>query len=81
VVCTPGRLIDVLTTSNGKITNVKRVTFVVIDEADRMFDLGFAPQIQKVLDSIRPDRQTVMFSATFPRNVENLAKKILHNPV
>ena len=43
VVGTPGRLIDVLTTSNGKITNLRRVTMVVIDEADRMFDLGFEP--------------------------------------
>ena len=43
VVCTPGRMIDVLTTSSGKITNLKRVTYVVIDEADRMFDLGFEP--------------------------------------
>lgn len=43
VVCTPGRMIDVLTTSNGKITNLRRVTYVVIDEADRMFDLGFEP--------------------------------------
>lgn len=43
VICTPGRMIDVLTTSNGKITNLRRVTYVVIDEADRMFDYGFEP--------------------------------------
>ena len=43
VVCTPGRMIDVLTTSNGKVTNLRRVTFVVIDEGDRMFDFGFEP--------------------------------------
>ncbi len=43
VIGTPGRLIDVLTTSNGKITNLKRVTYVVIDEADRMLDQGFEP--------------------------------------
>ena len=41
VVCTPGRMIEVLVKSNGKITNLERVTFVVLDEADRMFDLGF----------------------------------------
>lgn len=81
VVCTPGRMIDILSLSNGKITNLKRVTFVVLDEADRMFDLGFEPQISKILNNIRPDRQTVMLSATFPRNVENLAKKILNRPV
>jgi ATP-dependent RNA helicase DDX46/PRP5 len=43
VVCTPGRMIDVLTTSGGKITNLKRVSYVVLDEADRMLDMGFEP--------------------------------------
>jgi ATP-dependent RNA helicase DDX46/PRP5 len=81
VICTPGRMIDVLTTSNGKITNLRRVTYVVLDEADRMFDLGFEPQISRILTNVRPDRQTVMFSATFPRNVETLAKKILAKPI
>ena len=70
-------MIDVLTKSNGKVTNLRRVTYVVLDEADRMFDLGFEPQISKILANVRPDRQTVLFSATFPRNVETLAKKIL----
>ena len=56
VVCTPGRMIDVLTTSSGKITNLKRVTYVVIDEADRMFDMGFEPQIAKIFQNIRPDK-------------------------
>lgn len=46
-----------------------------------MFDLGFEPQISRILANIRPDRQTVMFSATFPRQIETLAKKILSNPV
>lgn len=44
VVATPGRLIDLLVTSGGKITNVRRVTYLVLDEADRMFDMGFEPQ-------------------------------------
>ena len=74
-------MIDVLCTSNGKITNLKRVTYVVLDEADRMFDMGFEPQIAKIMGNIRPERQTVMFSATFPKNVENLAKKILRDPI
>jgi ATP-dependent RNA helicase DDX46/PRP5 len=81
VICTPGRMIDVLCLSNGKITNLQRVTYIVIDEADRMFDLGFEPQIARILANIRPDRQTVMFSATFPKQIESLAKKILINPV
>jgi len=69
VVCTPGRLIDVMATSNGKITNCRRVTYLVMDEADRMFDMGFEPQIARIISLTRPDRQTVMFSATFPRSV------------
>lgn len=43
VVCTPGRMIEMLGTNNGKLTNLRRVTFLVLDEADRMFDLGFEP--------------------------------------
>lgn len=81
VVSTPGRLIDILTTSNGKITNLRRVTFIVLDEADRMFDLGFEPQINRIIGNVRPSRQTVLFSATFPRNVEALAKRILSKPL
>jgi ATP-dependent RNA helicase DDX46/PRP5 len=81
VVCTPGRMIDVLCMSNGKITNLRRVTYVVIDEADRMLDLGFEPQIARIMENIRPDRQAVMFSATFPRQIENIAKHILNLPL
>jgi ATP-dependent RNA helicase DDX46/PRP5 len=46
-----------------------------------MFDMGFEPQIARILANIRPDRQTVMFSATFPKQIENLAKKILNKPI
>ncbi|KAL6856881.1 hypothetical protein ACP4OV_018263 [Aristida adscensionis] len=81
VVCTPGRMIDILCTSNGKITNLKRVTFLVMDEADRMFDMGFEPQITRIVQNTRPDRQTVLFSATFPRQVEMLARKVLTKPI
>ncbi|KAK9747809.1 hypothetical protein RND81_02G015500 [Saponaria officinalis] len=81
VVCTPGRMIDILCTSSGKITNLRRVTYLVMDEADRMFDMGFEPQITRIVQNIRPDRQTVLFSATFPRQVEILAKKVLNKPV
>ena len=73
VVCTPGRMIDILVTSNGKVTNLRRVTYLVMDEADRMFDMGFEPQVTRISSNIRPDRQTVMFSATFPRSVGPLA--------
>ncbi|CAA7020075.1 unnamed protein product [Microthlaspi erraticum] len=81
VVCTPGRMIDILCTSAGKITNLRRVTFLVMDEADRMFDMGFEPQITRIIQNIRPGRQTVLFSATFPRQVETLARKVLNKPV
>jgi ATP-dependent RNA helicase DDX46/PRP5 len=54
VVCTPGRMRDVL--SNGKITNLRRVSYVVLDEADRMLDMGFEPQIKVILQNCRPDR-------------------------
>jgi ATP-dependent RNA helicase DDX46/PRP5 len=81
VVATPGRLIDILTMQSGKILSLRRVTYVVLDEADRMYDMGFAPQIGAVLAAIRPDRQTVLFSATFPKAIENLARKTLKYPV
>ena len=81
VVCTPGRMIDILASGAGKITNLHRVTYLVMDEADRMFDMGFEPQIMRIVNNIRPDRQTVLFSATFPRSVELLARKVLTNPV
>jgi ATP-dependent RNA helicase DDX46/PRP5 len=81
VVCTPGRMIDLLAANSGRVTNLKRVTYVVLDEADRMFDMGFEPQVMKILANIRPDRQTVLFSATFPRQMEALARKTLNKPI
>ncbi|XP_057475276.1 DEAD-box ATP-dependent RNA helicase 42-like [Actinidia eriantha] len=81
VVCTPGRMIDILCTSGGKITNLRRITYMVMDEADRMFDMGFEPQITRIVQNTQPDRQTVLFSATFPRQVEILARKVLNKPV
>jgi ATP-dependent RNA helicase DDX46/PRP5 len=81
VVCTPGRMIDLLAANSGRVTNLKRITYVVLDEADRMFDMGFEPQVMKILSNIRPDRQTVLFSATFPRQMEALARKTLTKPV
>jgi ATP-dependent RNA helicase DDX46/PRP5 len=81
VVCTPGRMIDILATGAGRITNLRRVTYLVLDEADRMFDMGFEPQIMRMVNNVRPDRQTVLFSATFPRSVEAAARQILRNPV
>eukprot|EP00117_Sycon_ciliatum_P002512 scpid20966/ scgid7707/ Probable ATP-dependent RNA helicase DDX46; DEAD box protein 46 len=81
IICTPGRMIDMLAANNGRVTNLRRVTYLVLDEADRMFDMGFEPQVMKIIDNTRPDRQTVMFSATFPRQMEALARRILKRPV
>ncbi|EOD49085.1 putative ATP-dependent RNA helicase dbp2 protein [Neofusicoccum parvum] len=69
-IATPGRLIDML--ESGK-TNLRRVTYLVLDEADRMLDMGFEPQIRKIIGQIRPDRQTCMWSATWPKEVRQLA--------
>ena len=69
-IATPGRLIDML---EGGKTNLRRVTYLVLDEADRMLDMGFEPQIRKIIGQIRPDRQTCMWSATWPKEVRQLA--------
>uniref|UniRef100_A0A8D0GFC1 Probable ATP-dependent RNA helicase DDX5 n=1 Tax=Sphenodon punctatus TaxID=8508 RepID=A0A8D0GFC1_SPHPU len=73
-IATPGRLIDFLEV--GK-TNLRRCTYLVLDEADRMLDMGFEPQIRKIVDQIRPDRQTLMWSATWPKEVRQLAEDFL----
>ncbi|KAL6583749.1 Envelope glycoprotein gp160 [Orobanche minor] len=77
VIATPGRLIDML---EAQHTNLRRVTYLVLDEADRMLDMGFEPQIRKIISQIRPDRQTLYWSATWPREVETLARQFLRNP-
>lgn len=81
VVCTPGRMIDVLTLNRGRVTNLRRVTYLVIDEADRMFDLGFEPQINRIIDNVRPVRQSCLYTVTFPMNVQGMARRILKKPV
>lgn len=78
IICTPGRLNDLI---EAKVINVSSVTYLVLDEADRMLDMGFEPQIRKVLIDIRPDRQTVMTSATWPPGVRNLAQSYMSNPI
>lgn len=74
VIATPGRLIDFL---ERGITNLKRCTYLVLDEADRMLDMGFEPQIRKIIEQIRPDRQVLMWSATWPKEVQSLAEDFL----
>ncbi|XP_063623317.1 ATP-dependent RNA helicase p62-like [Cydia splendana] len=74
VIATPGRLIDFLEKGT---TNLQRCTYLVLDEADRMLDMGFEPQIRKIIEQIRPDRQTLMWSATWPKEVKKLAEDYL----
>jgi len=73
VIATPGRLIDFLESGD---TNLKRVTYLVLDEADRMLDMGFEPQVRKICTQCRPDRQTLMWSATWPHEVQRLARDL-----
>ncbi|KAK4099777.1 P-loop containing nucleoside triphosphate hydrolase protein [Parathielavia hyrcaniae] len=81
IVATPGRMIDLLAANSGRVTNLKRATYLVLDEADRMFDMGFEPQVMKIFNNVRPDRQTILFSATMPRIIDALTKKVLRDPV
>ncbi|EFA12740.2 uncharacterized protein LOC103312134 isoform X2 [Tribolium castaneum] len=74
VIATPGRLIDFLEKGT---TNLQRCTYLVLDEADRMLDMGFEPQIRKIIQQIRPDRQVLMWSATWPKQVQALAEEFL----
>eukprot|EP01017_Pseudomicrothorax_dubius_P025708 TRINITY_DN2807_c0_g1_i11.p1 TRINITY_DN2807_c0_g1~~TRINITY_DN2807_c0_g1_i11.p1 ORF type:complete len:522 (-),score=122.82 TRINITY_DN2807_c0_g1_i11:842-2323(-) len=73
VIATPGRLIDLM---ECRATNLRRVTYLVLDEADRMLDMGFEDQIREIGSKIRSDRQTLMWSATWPPNVKNLAREL-----
>lgn len=81
LVATPGRLIDLLTLNTGRLLNTRRITFVIMDEADRLFDMGFEPQITQIMKTIRPDKQCVLFSATFPNKLRNFAMRVLHRPL
>ena len=72
-IATPGRLIDFIESGT---TNLRRVTYLVLDEADRMLDMGFEPQVRKIVADIRPDRQTLMWSATWPKEIQSLARDL-----
>ncbi|KAK4472784.1 hypothetical protein MN116_004003 [Schistosoma mekongi] len=76
VIATPGRLLDFL---ESRHTNLRRCTYLVLDEADRMLDMGFEPSIRRVVSQVRPDRQTLMWSATWPREVKALAEDFLYD--
>ncbi|KAJ3433947.1 atp-dependent RNA helicase ddx5-related [Anaeramoeba flamelloides] len=78
IVATPGRLIDLIEANE---TNMNRVTYLVLDEADRMLDMGFEPQIRSIVEKIREDRQTLLWSATWPKEVRKLASELTNNSV
>ena len=74
---TPGRLIDIFTMKNAP--TLRRVTYLALDEADRMLDMGFERAVRSISQAIRPDRQCVMFSATMPARVKRLVRDVLSN--
>jgi ATP-dependent RNA helicase RhlE len=78
LVATPGRLLDLQ--SQG-VLSLGKIEFLVLDEADRMLDMGFLRDIKKILDLVPKERQTLLFSATFSREIKSFASSILRNPV
>ena len=77
IVACPGRLLDHLHNQQVKLD---KIDILVLDEADRMLDMGFLPDIKRILRRLPKKRQTMLFSATFPREIEDLARQTLHNP-
>lgn len=78
IIATPGRLISHLSLGN---VDLSKVSFFVLDEADRMLDMGFSDDIMQIVKYLPKERQTIMFSATMPRKIQDLARTILHDPV
>lgn len=77
-VACPGRLLDLM---GQKVVNLSRIEILVIDEADRMFDMGFLPDIRRILAALPNQRQTLLFSATMPDEIRSLANELLNDPV
>ena len=77
LVACPGRLLDHINQGNARLNSLE---ILVLDEADRMLDMGFLPDIKRILSHVPAKRQTMLFSATFPPEIEQLASRTLHNP-
>ncbi len=77
VVATPGRLLDLMQNRHVSLRNIQ---FLVLDEADRMLDMGFLPQMRRILKEVPRDRQTLLFSATLSREIEQITKEMQRNP-
>src|SRR6266545_412941 len=78
VVATPGRLLDHMSRRN---VDFRALKVLVLDEADRMLDMGFLPDVRRIVDALPKDRQTLLFSATMPEEIERLSRTIMRNPV
>ena len=78
VVATPGRLLDILDKNQ---INLSTIDFFVVDEADKMLDLGFEEELEKILGNLPKERQNLLFSATYPPKMQKIAKKITSNPI
>ena len=78
LIATPGRLLDHI---GSKVANLSQVEILVLDEADRMLDMGFLPDLQRIINLIPAQRQTLLFSATFSPEIKKLAQSYLRTPV
>ncbi len=78
IIATPGRLISHINLGN---VDLSRVSFFILDEADRMLDMGFYDDIMQIVKALPKERQTIMFSATMPAKIQQMAQNILHDPV
>jgi ATP-dependent RNA helicase RhlE len=78
IIATPGRLVDFL---ERKVLSLSAIQILVLDEADRMLDMGFAPQLNKILNAIEGERQTMLFSATMPSEILELARRHMQLPI
>jgi len=78
LIATPGRLLDLM---NQRIINLNSIQHFVLDEADRMLDMGFIHDIKRLLPKLPKKKQTLFFSATMPESIANLSRSILHNPI